>query len=182
MAVEVIKNQFALTKYILKNVRLGVGMTSSDKLVLLCLSDYMNANNGWYCYPSAAEISSVAAMSERNCFRVLDNLKKLGVITYEKGYKVKAGKCVANSYNIDMEVLSNLTGVPATLYGEVKNVKTDKKKVDEHITSANREEQHTDYDEEDGNTILDRLKRSVTTSSNISKYRQDPCDLIDDPF
>lgn len=153
MAVEVIKNQFALTKYILKNVRLGVGMTSSDKLVLLCLSDYMNANNGWYCYPSAAEISSVAAMSERNCFRVLDNLKKLGVITYEKGYKVKAGKCVANSYNIDMEVLSKLTGVPAILYGEVKNVKTDTKKED---------------------------KLGIGVRS--SKIYTDPCDLIDDPF
>jgi hypothetical protein len=153
MSVEVIKNQFALTKYILKNVRLGVGMTSSDKLVLLCLSDYMNANNGWYCYPSAAEISSVAAMSERNCFRVLDNLKKLGVITYEKGYKVKAGKCVANSYNIDMEVLSNLTGVSATLYGEVKNVKTDKKKEDK-----------------------------LGTGSRSSEMYADPCDLIDDPF
>ncbi len=182
MAVEVIKNQFALTKYILKNVRLGVGMTSSDKLVLLCLSDYMNANNGWYCYPSAAEISSVAAMSERNCFRVLDNLKKLGVITYEKGYKVNVGKNVANSYNINMEVLSKLTGVPATLYGEVKNVKTAKKKGDEHITSVSKEEQHHNYDEEAGNSILYRPKRSVVTSSNISKYRQDPCDLIDDPF
>jgi hypothetical protein len=159
MAVEVIKNQFALTKYILKNVRLGVGMTSSDKLVLLCLSDYMNANNGWYCYPSAAEISSVAAMSERNCFRVLDNLKKLGVITYEKGYKVSAGKNVANSYNIDMSVLSKLTGIPAVLRGEVKNVKTDKKKVDEHVTSGGREEQHQDYDEDDGNSILERGAR-----------------------
>lgn len=182
MAVEVIKNQFALTKYILKNVRLGVGMTSSDKLVLLCLSDYMNANNGWYCYPSAAEISSVAAMSERNCFRVLDNLKKLGVITYEKGYKVKAGKCVANSYNIDMEVLSNLTGVPATLYGEVKNVKIDKKKADEIITGVCKAEQHPDYDEDDAYNILDKPKRSVVTPSNTNKYCQDPCDLIDDPF
>lgn len=154
MVAEVIKNQFALTKYILKNVRLGVGMTSSDKLVLLCLSDYMNANNGWYCYPSAAEISSVAAMSERNCFRVLDNLKKLGVITYEKGYKVKAGKCVANSYNIDMEVLSKLTGVPAILYGEVKNVKTEKHKADKPATNFSKEEQHPDYDEDDAYNIL----------------------------
>lgn len=182
MAVEVIKNQFALTKYILKNVRLGVGMTSSDKLVLLCLSDYMNANNGWYCYPSAAEISSVAAMSERNCFRVLDNLKKLGVITYEKGYKVNEGKNVANSYNIDMEVLSKLTGVPAALLGEVRNVKTVKKKVDEIITGVCKAEQHPDYDEEDGNSILDRPKRSVVTPSNTNKYCKDPCDLIDDPF
>jgi hypothetical protein len=178
MAVEVIKNQFALTKYILKNVRLGVGMTSSDKLVLLCLSDYMNANNGWYCYPSAAEISSVAAMSERNCFRVLDNLKKLGVITYEKGYKVNVGKNVANSYNIDMKVLSKLTGVPATLYGEVKNVKTVKNKVDEPVISVCKAEQHPDYDEEDGNSILDRPKRSVVAP----KQQRDPCDLIDDPF
>lgn len=157
MAVEVIKNQFALTKYILKNVRLGVGMTSSDKLVLLCLSDYMNANNGWYCYPSAAEISSVAAMSERNCFRVLDNLKKLGVITYEKGYKVNEGKNVANSYNIDMTVLSKLTGVPATLHGEVKNVKTNKSVEDKSNSDLCREERHPDYDEEDGNSILERM-------------------------
>jgi len=177
MAVEVIKNQFALTKYILKNVRLGVGMTSSDKLVLLCLSDYMNANNGWYCYPSAAEISSVAAMSERNCFRVLDNLKKLGVISYEKGYKVDVGKNVANSYNIDMEVLSKLTGVPAALHGEVRNVKTMKKKVGEIVTGVCKAEQHPDYDEEDGNSILDRPTRSPA----ILK-QQDPCDLIDDPF
>lgn len=177
MAVEVIKNQFALTKYILKNVRLGVGMTSSDKLVLLCLSDYMNANNGWYCYPSASEISSVAAMSERNCFRVLDNLKKLGVITYEKGYKVKAGKCVANSYNIDMEVLSNLTGVPATLYGEVKNVKTNKRVVDDPNSVLCREERHPDYDEDDAYNIPYKPTRSPA----ILK-QQDPCDLIDDPF
>lgn len=178
MAVEVIKNQFALTKYILKNVRLGVGMTSSDKLVLLCLSDYMNANNGWYCYPSAAEISSVAAMSERNCFRVLDNLKKLGVITYEKGYKVKAGKCVANSYNIDMDVLSKLTGIPAVLCGEVKNVKTGKKKADEPITSVSKAERHPDYDEDDAYNILDKPKRRFVAT----KQQQDPCDLIDDPF
>ena len=177
MAVEVIKNQFALTKYILKNVRLGVGMTSSDKLVLLCLSDYMNANNGWYCYPSAAEISSVAAMSERNCFRVLDNLKKLGVITYEKGYKVNVGKNVANSYNIDMEVLSKLTGVPAALLGEVRNVKTVKKKADEPITNVSKAEQHPDYDEYDAYEILDKQTRSV-----VDIKQQDPCDLIDDPF
>lgn len=177
MAVEVIKNQFALTKYILKNVRLGVGMTSSDKLVLLCLSDYMNANNGWYCYPSAAEISSVAAMSERNCFRVLDNLKKLGVITYEKGYKVNVGKNVANSYNIDMEVLSKLTGVPAMLHGEVKNVKTAKKKADEPVTNDSKAEQHPDYDEDDEYNMLDKPKRVVAAQKH-----QDPCDLIDDPF
>lgn len=177
MAVEVIKNQFALTKYILKNVRLGIGMTSSDKLVLLCLSDYMNANNGWYCYPSAAEISSVAAMSERNCFRVLDNLKKLGVITYEKGYKVNVGKNVANSYNIDMEVLSKLTGVPAVLHGGVRNVKTVKKKADESITNVSKAEQHPDYDEYDAYEILDKQTRSV-----VDIKQQDPCDLIDDPF
>lgn len=178
MTAEVIKNQFALTKYILKNVRLGIGMTSSDKLVLLCLSDYMNANNGWYCYPSAAEISSVAAMSERNCFRVLDNLKKLGVITYEKGYKVNVGKNVANSYNIDMEVLSNLTGVPATLYGEVKNVKTEKHKADEPSTNFSKAEQHPDYDEDDAYDILDKPKRRFVAT----KQQKDPCDLIDDPF
>jgi len=177
MAVEVIKNQFALTKYILKNVRLGIGMTSSDKLVLLCLSDYMNANNGWYCYPSAAEISSVAAMSERNCFRVLDNLKKLGVITYEKGHKVNVGKNVANSYNIDMEVLSKLTGVPAVLHGEVRNLKIEKKEIDKPITSASKAEQHPDYDEDDAYEILDKQTRSV-----VDIKQQDPCDLIDDPF
>lgn len=177
MTVEVIKNQFALTKYILKNVRLGVGMTSSDKLVLLCLSDYMNADNGWYCYPSVLEISSVSAMSERNCFRVLDNLKKLGVITYEKGYILKSGKCVANSYNIDMSVLSELTGIPAVLRGVVKNVKTDKKKEDEPITSISKAEQHPDYDEDDAYEILDKQTRSV-----VDIKQQDPCDLIDDPF
>ena len=177
MAVEVIKNQFALTKYILKNVRLGVGMTSSDKLVLLCLSDYMNADNGWYCYPSVLEISSVSAMSERNCFRVLDNLKKLGVITYEKGYILENGKCVANSYNINMEVLSKLTGVPATLHGEVKNVKTAKKKGDEPVIGVCKAGQHPDYDEDDAYNILDKPKRSFAATK-----QRDPCDLIDDPF
>lgn len=131
MPVLEIKTQFQLTKYIIKYLTeasptANRAISSSAKLLLLCIADYMNPSKGWQAYPSIPELSLKAMMSESTTKRALAVLVRAGVIVKDVGYAY--GKTSrTNYYNIDLKVLSHLTGVDAVFVGKVFDVTTKKK-------------------------------------------------------
>lgn len=131
MPVLEIKTQFQLSKYIINHLTqdsptANEAISSSAKLLLLCIADYMNPTKGWQAYPSIPELSLKAMMSESTTKRALAVLVGAGVIVKDVGYAY--GKTSRTSYyNIDLKVLSHLTGVDAVFVGKVFDVTTKKK-------------------------------------------------------
>lgn len=131
MPVLEIKTQFQLSKYIINHLTqdsptANEAISSSAKLLLLCIADYMNPNKGWQAYPSISELSRKAMMSESTTKRALAVLVSAGVVVKDVGYAY--GKTSRTSYyNIDLKVLSHLTGVDAVFVGKVFDVTTKKK-------------------------------------------------------
>lgn len=131
MTTQEIKTQFQLSKYIIKYLTqdsptANEAISSSAKLVLLCIADYMNPSKGWQAYPSIPELSLKAMMSESTTKRALAVLVRAGVIVKDVGYAY-GNTSRTSYYNIDLKVLSHLTGVDAVFVGKVFDVTTKKK-------------------------------------------------------
>jgi len=60
----------------------GEKINRSEKLVLLCLADYLNIERG-YAWPSVARLASECLLSERQCRNVLRSLEGKGFILTE---------------------------------------------------------------------------------------------------
>ncbi len=62
-----------------------VGLSSSQKLVLLCLGDCHNADSG-LCYPSAKYISTRTGLNKKTVYSALSQLRKMGLISPVKDH------------------------------------------------------------------------------------------------
>jgi len=70
----------------------GLGPPSSQRLILYCLSDYMD-ENGNKCWPSQMGISGETDLSERSVRANIAKLKKAGWLKIkQKGYRNKYHK------------------------------------------------------------------------------------------
>ena len=128
-----IRNQFELSKYILEHLtqdninktkasrHTAIKLLPSEKLVLLCIVDFMNDKTGWYSYPSITRLTERAVMSRSGCITALNSLVELEVIVRDSGFGFKDSKR-PNHYNINMTALSALTGEQAHLVGNTTDV------------------------------------------------------------
>ncbi len=89
-------------------------------LVLLALADWAN-DEGW-CWPSMAAIARKARLSERQVYRIVDELESDGVVQRKKGGgrgKTARFRIVVPRLNPDV-----MTGFPKTLMPAPQNPDT----------------------------------------------------------
>ena len=148
-------------------------MTATDKLVLVEVVDHVNKNNGWWCYPSLQKIENKTYLSKSTVVLSLNKLTGYGLLQKQKG-----GEGKATRYKVDLDVLSAMTRVDIT-YVDEQSKQIEQPNVpdgdDESLLACygNRAE----VDEEYAYDIPYKPIRSVALAK-----KQDPCDLIDDPF
>lgn len=172
-----IKTQMELQHFLTRKVKCDVSSLSGyQRLFLIEIADRVNHKHSyekqWRCWPSVEGIGKCIGLGKTKTNEIIGSLCKLGVLEYKKG-----NSRVGNEYKINVTALGKLINVDAKYYGDVMQ-----QEKEETCVPVESGRCHPDYDEEDGNTILDRPKRGVITSSNINKHHQDPCDNIDDPF
>lgn len=76
------KNQFELTKTILSVEPSSVGLTSTEKCVLLHLSVHFNIHSGGLltCWPSQTKIASLCGVSRKTVNQALNKCESVGCI------------------------------------------------------------------------------------------------------
>lgn len=177
-----IRNQFELSKYILEHFtqdninktkasrHTAIKLLPSEKLVLLCIVDFMNDKTGWYSYPSITRLTERAVMSRSGCITALNSLVELEVIVRDSGFGFKDSKR-PNHYNINMTALSALTGEQAHLVGnktDVTKLRPPKQAKQEPSSKPPKHE----LDDDDGSSWL----KDVTTPSHEPNQYKPPSD------
>lgn len=200
-----IKNQFELSKYILEHLtqdninktkasrHTAIKLLPSEKLVLLCIVDFMNDKTGWYSYPSITRLTERAVMSRSGCITALNSLVELGVIVRDSGFGFKDKDSKRpNHYNINMTALSALTGEQAHLVGnttDVTKLRPPKQAKQEPSSKPPKHEPpKQELDDDDGLPDLPSWLKDVTTPSHEPKQHKPSSnrsfaeELDNDPF
>ncbi|WP_404973522.1 helix-turn-helix domain-containing protein [Vibrio campbellii] len=78
------RNQFAITKEIIEaNLKQELNVTALEKLVLICLSNYLGDKNGdgvFTCYPSQSRLAREAGCSRSTVNSALQKLEELSIV------------------------------------------------------------------------------------------------------
>ena len=146
-----IKTQIDLQNFITRKVKCDVsGLSGYQRLFLIEIADRVNHKHSfekqWRCWPSVEGISKCIGLGKTKTNEIIGSLCKLGVLEYKKG-----NSRVGNEYKINVTALGKLVGIEVKYYSD--KLQEEKKEVYACVESN---KQHPDYDEEDGNTILER--------------------------
>lgn len=100
MALPLKINQFAVTNMIIDIPPKHLNISASEKLVLVCLSRYVDANA--QCFPSISSLVDKAGVSTSTVTRTLRKFKGLGYITIGKKWCDHTNN-VHNLYTLELE-------------------------------------------------------------------------------
>jgi len=148
----VIKTQMELQHFITRKVKCDVsGLSGYQRLFLVEIADRVNHKHSyekqWACWPSVEGISKCIGLGKTKTNEIIGSLCKLGVLEYKKG-----NSRVGNEYKINVVELGKLVGIEVKYCGDA--LQEEKKEVCAPVEPYNH---HPDYDEEDGNSILERM-------------------------
>ena len=146
-----IRTQMELQHFITRKMKCDVsGLNGYQRLLLIEIADRVNHKHSyekqWRCWPSVDVISKSLGLGKTKTNEVIGSLCKLGVLEYKKG-----NSRVGNEYKINVAALGKLIGEDVKYYGDV--IQQEKKETYIPVDSYRC---HPDYDEEDGNSILER--------------------------
>lgn len=97
----VVRTQFQLTNLLIDCLG-KTQTTTSERMLLICLSKYTNPKNSWQCWPAIETLMQDSALSRSAAFANLKSLKDKGLISTLPGY---TGRC--SHYIIHIEKIAD---------------------------------------------------------------------------
>ncbi|OBU14753.1 helix-turn-helix domain-containing protein [Photobacterium aquimaris] len=98
-----IKSQFELTKLITNTPPNLLGLTASEKLVLLYICHFMDAK--FTCYPSVNKLVSICGLSKSTITRAIKTITKTGILI-KTNRTTKQGN-TSNLYQLNIATLNS---------------------------------------------------------------------------
>lgn len=103
--LKLVQTQFEKTSMIIDVNTKKLGLTSSQKLILICLSNYLDGENT--CFPSLTTISNKSGLSTRTVSRAIIKLESLKYLKVSKKYSERT-KHLHNLYILNVPLLLKL--------------------------------------------------------------------------
>lgn len=97
----VVRTQFQLTNLLIDCLG-KTQTTTSERMLLICLSKYTNPKNSWQCWPAIETLMQDSALSRSATFANLKSLKDKGILSTLPGY---TGRC--SHYIIHIEKITD---------------------------------------------------------------------------
>lgn len=140
-----VRTQFQLTNLLIDCLG-KTQTTTSERMLLICLSKYSNPTNNWQCWPSVESLMQDTALSRSATFSNLKSLKDKGILSTLPGY---TGRC--SHYIIHIEKIADAR---YATQAELDKRKEKQKPVDRSTTAVQQSSHqqvfsHPDYDDDE---------------------------------